>query len=145
MTNKKILAALLLSFVFLIFGAGFVYALAGPCEPCNTTSDCELGLECEKGKCRGCPTVPGQVVICNPLKVCDFQELVDKIIDFIFFVAIAIAPIMLIIAGFIFLTAGGNPQKISQAKSLILYTVIGFVVVLLAKGLIAILESVLGG
>lgn len=90
-------------------------------------------------------TVRGQITIPNPLEAETIEELIDNIIDFIFLISLAIAPIMILVAGFLFLTAGGNPQKVSQAKNLILYTVIGLAIILLAKGLIAVLKSVLGG
>ncbi len=146
MIKKKILV-LLFSLTLLVFEVGFVQAV-GPCEPCGSALtppvSCDSGLTCEGGKCRGCPTTGG-VTICNPLQACDIEELIDKIIDFILWVAIAIAPIMLLYAGFLFVTAGGDSQKITQAKTIITYTVIGLAVVLLAKGLISVLESILGG
>jgi len=138
--QKKILAILLFSFIFLIFGANLVQA-AGICQSCTTTAECDSGLECKGEKCRGCP--PGQ--ICNPLKACDFQELIDALINFIFWVAIAIAPVMIIIAGFLLVTAAGNPDRVKQAQNIILYTVIGLAIVLLAKGLIAVIRGVIGG
>ena len=42
------------------------------------------------------------------------------------------------------MTAGGDPQKISKAKSIMIYTAIGLAVVLLAKGLIALIKDLLG-
>jgi len=89
-------------------------------------------------------TVWGQITIPNPLEYETLQELVDKLIDFIFAVAIAITPLVLIYAGFLFLTAGGDPQKVNQAKSLIFWALIGLTIVILAKGLIKVLQDVLG-
>jgi len=48
------------------------------------------------------------------------------------------------VAGFLYVTAAGNPQKTEQAKKIIIYTVIGLVVLLLAKGLTEVLKSVIG-
>ncbi len=87
----------------------------------------------------------GMFAIQNPLNADTFQELVDNLIDFVFIVAVAVAPLMLLIAGFLFLTAGGAPDKITSAKKIIMWTVIGFAVVLLAKGMIAMLQQLLGG
>ena len=42
-----------------------------------------------------------------------------------------------------FITGGGDPAKITQGKQLLLWTVIGLTVILLAKGLVAVLTSVL--
>lgn len=84
------------------------------------------------------------VEIENPLKYDTFEDLINAFINFIFWVGIAIAPIMILIAGFNFLTAGGDPKKVDTAKKIILYTVIGLAIVLLAKGLIGIIKQILG-
>ncbi|PIW92612.1 MAG: hypothetical protein COZ88_01350 [Candidatus Nealsonbacteria bacterium CG_4_8_14_3_um_filter_34_13] len=84
-----------------------------------------------------------QIKIGNPLNASDFKELVNNIITFIFYIATALVPLMVIIGGLIFVTAGGDPQKIQQAKNLILYTAIGFAIILLARGLVAFLTGLL--
>jgi len=88
--------------------------------------------------------VGGACVIKNPLKVNDFEALLNIVIDFIFWIGMALAPVMFIVAGFLYVTAAGNPQKTEQAKKIIIYTVIGLVVLLLAKGLTEVLKSVIG-
>src|SRR3990167_1621661 len=88
-----------------------------------------------------CP--PGSTCIENPLKADSFMKLIDGIINFIFTIALAITPIMVIVGGFMFITGGGDPAKITQGKQLLLWTAIGLTVILLAKGLVAVLTSVL--
>lgn len=90
-------------------------------------------------------TCQAAVVIPNPLTATTFEELIDSIITFIFYLAIPIVVLMIIIGGAYFLTSGGNPERIRTAKNIILYTLIGFFIVLLAKGIISMLESLLGG
>jgi len=80
----------------------------------------------------------------NPLQANTFQELVERLIDFAFVVALALAPLMVLVAGLVFLTAGGKPEMITRARKILFWTLLGFVVVLLAKGLIAMLKSILG-
>ena len=84
------------------------------------------------------------VTIENPLKAKTFWELIDNIINFIFYLAIAIAPIMFIIAGFYFITAAGDPEKINTAKKMILWTLVGLLIVMSAKGLIALFQEIFG-
>ena len=55
-----------------------------------------------------------------------------------------VAPLMLIIAGFIFVTSGGSPDRVKTAKNLIIYTLIGVAILLFAKGLILVIKSILG-
>lgn len=135
---RKILSLLLLA-IFLNFGANFVWA-AGLCEPCDGTP-CDPGLECLRGKCRGCPE---GTLICNPLQACEFEEIIDNIIDFIFKIAIALAPLMIVIGAFYIMTAGGDTNRVTTGKNIILYTLIGFAIILLAKGLVAVIKQLLG-
>ena len=78
----------------------------------------------------------------NPLIYNTFQELLNAIIDFIFTLSLWIAPIMFIIAGFYYMTAAGEPEKIKKAKDVILYTAIGLVIVFSAKGLVTLFKSI---
>ena len=88
-------------------------------------------------------TVEG-VTIDNPLAADNFAELIDAIINIIFYLAIAIAPIMFIVAGFYFVTAVGDPEKIKTAKRIVLWTFIGLLVVISAKGLIMLFGEIFG-
>jgi len=81
----------------------------------------------------------------NPFKAKSFEELIDAIINFIFWVAMAIVPIIIIIAGFLFLTSGGDPEKVRTAKKIILYACIGLAIILFAKGIISLIKSVIEG
>lgn len=90
--------------------------------------------------------VEAQVVeIENPLEAESFEDLIDSLINFIFWISIAIAPLMIIIAGFYWLTAAGDPDRVKTALNIIKWTVIGFAIILFAKGLVAIISHVLGG
>ncbi|GAI20335.1 unnamed protein product, partial [marine sediment metagenome] len=51
----------------------------------------------------------------------------------------------IIIAGFYWLTAAGDPKKVKTALDIIKWTVIGFAIILFARGLVAIIRHVLGG
>jgi hypothetical protein len=51
---------------------------------------------------------------------------------------------MAIIAGFLFLSSGGDPSKVKKAKDILLYSIIGLLIVLLAKSIIYMIESALG-
>ena len=87
------------------------------------------------------------VVIENPLTggVENVQDLIAKISSFAFQMALALAPVMFIIAGFLFITSAGDPNRVKTAKNLFWYTVVGLVVVLMATSFYHILKSILGG
>lgn len=88
------------------------------------------------------PCPPGKVCLDNPLKADTFAKLIDTIINFLFYLAIAITPIMLIMAGFYYLTAAGEPEKINTAKKIILYTLVGLVIVISAKGIMELFRGI---
>lgn len=94
--------------------------------------------------CRPADCPPDVTCIQNPLCVENFEQLLDVIINFIFWMGIVIAPVMLIIAGFLFVTSVGDPDRVQSAKKMMLYTIIGLVLVIIAKSLIIVLQSILG-
>ena len=111
----------------------------GPCTPEGAETD---GLTCKDGKWRGCPT--DGIVFCNPLEACDFQELVDKIMNFIFLLAVVAVPLIIIVGAFQLLTSGGDPKKVGTGKTIITYALIGLAIILLARGIIAMIQQAIG-
>lgn len=80
----------------------------------------------------------------NPLgEGTTFSMLIYRIVDFIFNIALVFAPLMIVVAGFYFVTAAGEPARIQTAKNIIIWTLVGFIVILLSKGLIAMLREAL--
>ena len=80
----------------------------------------------------------------NPLAYDSFAELIDHIIDFFFNVALLAAPLTIIVGAFYFITAGGDPTQIQTGKTLIKFALIGFLIILISKGLInIIMEDIL--
>ncbi|MEK7138928.1 MAG: hypothetical protein AAB799_01985, partial [Patescibacteria group bacterium] len=54
-----------------------------------------------------------------------------------------IAVIMIVYAGVIFLTSRGEPAKVTQAKQILLYAVVGLAIIMIGKGFITLIESIL--
>lgn len=86
----------------------------------------------------------GQVCLCNPLQYEKFEDLVNAIINFIFTLSLAIVPLMIIIGAFYILTAGGEEKRVATGKNIITYTLIAFAIILLAKGLVALIKQIIG-
>ncbi|MDO8577527.1 MAG: hypothetical protein Q7R55_01520 [Candidatus Wildermuthbacteria bacterium] len=84
------------------------------------------------------------IEIKNPLNAKNLFELIDNIIRFIFNIAFVLLPLMVVIGAFMFLTAGGKPEQITKARALLLWTAVGFGVILVARGLPAVLRQILG-
>jgi hypothetical protein len=86
----------------------------------------------------------GTISFPNPLSCENLGCIIKKIISELQKLAIPIVIIMVLIGGFQIMTAGGNEEKVKQGRSTIWWAVIGYVVILLANGLVLVIESVLG-
>lgn len=122
--------------VSLLFAGGAATVYAAPASDCTDycTNIGQPGVEFPTGK----------TCICNPLTTTKFTDVVDRILNILFFVAIAVAPVMILIAGFKFLTGGGNPETLKGARQMLVWTGVGFGIILLSKGIVAILRNVIG-
>ena len=81
----------------------------------------------------------------NPLK-CDTLECAfNALFNFLFFLAMALGPLLIIYAAFLILTAAGNPERVNKGKTIIFWTLIALAIVLLAKGAPSIIKGVFGG
>lgn len=69
------------------------------------------------------------ITLPNPLGVNDPRLLIGRLIQAIISISGAIALVMFVYAGLMFLTAGGNTTQIDKAKNLMLYVILGIVVI----------------
>ena len=90
-------------------------------------------------------TIQAQAVeIENPLGYNSLWELLGAVIDFIFYVSIPLASLLIVVAAYFFLASGGEPEKVTKAKHIIIYTLIGLTVVFLSKAIINMLAERFG-
>lgn len=69
--------------------------------------------------------------------------LLETITNWFFTILMAVAVIMLILAAWTFLTAGGNPDSVTKARQMLVFALIGVAVAILAKGLPALIQALL--
>jgi len=81
------------------------------------------------------------IEIPNPLQAQTFEDLVIAIATFVWNIALAVAVIFVIIAGFLFVTGGGDPTQVQKAKNILIYTVIGIFVIGISRGLIEVIKN----
>src|SRR3989344_3918347 len=79
----------------------------------------------------------------NPLAAEDFQELIDALLSWIFWLSIPIAVIMIIYSGIQILLSGGDPTKVTKGKKILLWVVVGLAAIFIGRGFIALIESIL--
>jgi len=84
------------------------------------------------------------IKIDSPIKYKNIPDLIDSIVNYIFWVGLALAPLMILIGAFMIMSSGGDPNRVTNGKNMILYASIGLAIILFAKGIIAIIRAVLG-
>ncbi|GEM_PF-2373126 len=136
----------------LVFGSGKL----GASLPTSSPVCVAIGNGVCSGTNGGCGT-PGQPAcqpgktqtysfdIPNPLKggVTDFSSLVKIIAQWIFNLAIPIAVAMIVYAGILFLTAAGEPAKVTKAKDVLKWAVVGLAIILIGSGFVTLIQSIL--
>lgn len=71
------------------------------------------------------------------------QGATDSVINFATSTGFVIGPILILYAAFIMMTERGNPEALTKAKNIILWTVISLSVILFAKGIPAVVKGLL--
>lgn len=80
----------------------------------------------------------------SPFGTCGQLDcILKKIMDFIFYLAIPLTSIMVLWGGFQLLTAAGDPEKVKNGGKTVLYSAIGFAVVLLSKFVVALITDII--
>ncbi len=76
-------------------------------------------------------TTPGQLI-----------GVLEWILGFVWVIMGMLVVIMLLYAGFQFVTAAGDTDKIDKAKTMVKYSLVGIVVMVLAGGVITLVENI---
>lgn len=86
------------------------------------------------------PAASTPIGLRNPLAAQNLQEFLEMIIDFLFWIGLALAPVFILIAAFYFMTAAGNPAQIETGRRIITYTVIGLIIIIMARGAVELIQ-----
>ncbi|MBU2578991.1 pilin, partial [Patescibacteria group bacterium] len=100
--------------------------------------------ECLCAPCGTCGPSMGNVVICSPTKWCSIDALAESVGNWLFYIALAIVPLMVVISGAMLLSSSGNPEKVNKAKDMLIWTMVGVGVMFISKILYVIIKSALG-
>ncbi len=72
-------------------------------------------------------------------------QLIDKIATWLLEIGLVISTIIILWAAIVFMTSGGNQQRVTQARQTLWYVIIGITVLLLAKGVTSLIQNFLSG
>ncbi len=81
------------------------------------------------------------VTFANPIKYGTIPQVIEAIVNFIMIISIPLLSGAVIYGGLIMITSAGKPEKFNQGWQTILYAVVGFIVVLLAKGVTLVIQN----
>lgn len=70
--------------------------------------------------------------------------LVDTLTNWVFAVFSVLTIIFVLLAAFQFITAGGDAVKLGEARSKLIWAVVGIVIALASKGLVPVVRSIVG-
>ena len=89
------------------------------------------------------PTPPSSIspVIKNPLKSDSILELLNVLLRVIIEIGIPVIALAIVYAGFLFVKAQGNESKITEAKEVIKYTLLGAGIVLGATVISGVIQT----
>ncbi len=79
----------------------------------------------------------------NPIESESLIDVLENIYNWIVSFGIVAASIAMVWAGFLFLSAGGEEEKIEKAKRFFRWAVIGLVLCILAKGIVLVIKYLL--
>ncbi len=94
-----------------------------------------------------CPPTPcpaGSICFPNPLCYTSIVEIVENIIRYIWYLSWVLVPLVVLIGAFYILTSGGNPNRLEKGKKWVIYAIVGFLIVLGAKGIIGLIKAAIG-
>ena len=79
----------------------------------------------------------------NPLKANSIQDVIFLAVDIAMYLGMAFAILSIIFVGFKFVAAQGNEEKLKEAKSWLLWIVIGLAVLISARVMVDIIRNTL--
>ena len=73
------------------------------------------------------------IKLINPLAVDSLEEFLAEILKFIVRLGTLVVIVMIVVVGFMFVAARGNPEAISKARTALLWTLVGAVILIGAE------------
>ncbi|MBI4119887.1 MAG: hypothetical protein HY454_00285 [Parcubacteria group bacterium] len=80
----------------------------------------------------------------NPIDAENFTAIIVKIADWASAIAVPLMALVVLFAGYTYLTSGGNADQVTRANKTLTWAVAGFIIVLLAKSAAVLIKNILG-
>lgn len=76
-------------------------------------------------------------VFTSPIGSQNFCQILQGVTTYFFQIMVALGVLMILVSAFLFMTSGGEPEKINQAKKTLLFAVVGVAVGVLSAGIVS--------
>lgn len=119
---------LIISFALIIFLAGFGLVNRASAQIYSTSPSNEGGVNL------GAPISSGETTPSS------FADYTNKIYQFAVVIGISLAVLMIIFAGYKYMTTAGDPQSLAEAKEVLLGAIVGLVLILLTRLILATID-----
>lgn len=117
-----------------------ILGLAGALFTFAPSANAGLFEDAKKDACGGAE-LKGVGSDCTDADTSQLDNTIQKIVDILSVVIGIVAVIMIIINGFKFITSGGDSNKVSSAKSGIIWAIVGLAIVALAQFIVKFVLS----
>lgn len=87
----------------------------------------------------------GGIELINPLGTYSIQEILDRIIYYLFLLATPVLVIMILWGAFLLITSAGSKDRVQQGWKTIIYAAVGYGILILASGVSFIIQQLLYG
>lgn len=74
----------------------------------------------------------------------NIMQALESLTNWLFVILLSVAVIFLIVAGFYFIFAQGDTDKVKTARMMVLWSLVGVAVAVLARGLVMLVRQVFG-
>lgn len=86
----------------------------------------------------------GPIITASPFSG-TISDVINRVIDFLVTVSIPITVLMVLIGAFQMLTSGGNAEQFRKGTKTVIYSIVGFALVLLARGSTTLIRELITG
>lgn len=82
--------------------------------------------------------------IVDPLNVKSFGELLTRIAQGVGGIIAGLGTVMIVVAGILYMTSAGSPERMNKAKTALVYAIAGIAVGAAAEAIVAVVKSIIG-
>lgn len=105
--------------------------------------DCSAGATCSGAGVCGVPFF--DIIFKNPTLLNAIEDVIPSSINWLLGIASSIVILFLVVGGIIYISAAGDEERIQQGKRIVTYAIFGLVIILIAYGIVALINRLVTG